>query len=107
MTRVIVNPGICGFITTIEVAKISKQKVSVKIVSTCEMVNKLSDSLTELDKWQLFKPYSLCKVYRFASECSLHISCPVPIAILKAVEVEAGVALPRDATMRFETTEHK
>ena len=35
----------------------------------------------------------------FAKHCP-HPSCPVPAGILKAVEVEAGLALPKDASIR-------
>jgi len=30
-----------------------------------------------------------------------HTACPVPVGIIKAIEVEAGLALPADATIRL------
>jgi hypothetical protein len=39
------------------------------------------------------------------SEHPLHLACPVPVGIIKAVEVEAGLALARDASIHFEATD--
>lgn len=106
MTKVTVDPGICGFITKIEVDKAAKRKVKVVITSDCEMATKLGESLTEIDQWEVFKEHEDCEVGRAASRCLLHVTCPVPIAVLKAIEVEAGLALPGDSVIHFETSEH-
>ena len=106
MTRVVVNPGICGFITTIEVEKLDRRKVKVVITSDCETVTKLGESLTEVEQWDALKPRADSEVHRQASKHPLHSVCPVPIAILKAIEAEAGLALPRDVVIHFETSEH-
>jgi len=105
MTRVVVDPGICGITATIEVVKVSKRKVRVKITSDCEVVTKMGESLVELDQWDALKPLLHSEVYQCASECSLHTTCPVPMAILKAIEVEAGLALPRPVLVQFESPE--
>lgn len=107
MTRVVVDPGICGMHTTIEVDKVTKRKVNVKVNSHCEIVAKLGESLTEVDPWDVFKQQVAHEIHESASRCHLHVTCPVPIAVLKAIEVEAGLALPRDVVIRFETTGHK
>lgn len=107
MTRVVVEAGICGFITTVEVSKLAKRKVKVVITSPCEQVAKLGELLTEIDQWEIFKKRADCDIYKSASRCQLHVTCPVPIAVLKAIEVEVGLALPQDAVIRFESTEHK
>ena len=105
MTRVVVNPGICGKVTTVEIVKIGKRRVRVKIISDCETVTKMGESLVELDQWSALKPHVQSEVYQSASECHIHASCPVPMAILKAIEVEAGLALPRPVLIQFEPTE--
>ena len=105
MTRTVVNPGICGRTVTVEVVKVGKRKVRVEITSDCEVVTKMGESLAELDQWDALKPPLHSKVYKCASECCLHASCPVPMAILKTAEVEAGLALPRPVLVHFETTE--
>jgi hypothetical protein len=41
------------------------------------------------------------KVFRPAVEAGLHPACLVPVGVIKAVEVVAGLALPRQASIRF------
>ncbi len=107
MTKVTVDPGICGFITTIEALKVAKRRIKIVITSDCEAVSKLGESLTEVDLWEIFKKHLDSEIYKGASRCQLHGTCPVPAGILKAIEVEAKLALPRDATIRFETAENR
>ena len=101
MTKVVVDPGICGLQTTVEVDKVSKRKVKVIIASDCEIVTQLGNSLTEVDQWEAIKQYGDCQVLKAASKCHMHVTCPVPVAVLKAIEVEAGLALPRDVLVQF------
>jgi len=103
MTRVSVKPGICGFTTTIEIEKIDKKRLSCKITSDCKTVAALNGSLSEIDKWDVLKPRAESGLYLKLSEHPLHLSCPVPVGIIKAVEVEAGLALARDVSICFET----
>jgi hypothetical protein len=105
MTRALVNPGICDKYATVEVIKVGKRRVRVEITSDCEMVSKMAKSLVELDQGDVLKQPVDSDVYKYASGCRLHASCPVPMAILKAVEVEAGLALPQPVLVYFETVE--
>ncbi len=101
MTRVKVNPGICGLVSEIFIKKIDKNHFSVEIKSDCEMVEKLGEKLKELDMMDVFKRIIDNPVYREASVCLRHTSCPVPSALLKALEVEAGLALSCDVKIEF------
>lgn len=103
MTKVIVKPGVCGFTTTIEIEKIDKKRLSCKITSDCKTVTTLSGSLSEIDKWDALKPKAESGLYIKLYEHPLHLSCPVPVGIIKAVEVEAGLALARDVSISFVT----
>jgi len=96
MTRVIVNPGACGFTTTIEVDKVSKRRVKVVITSDCEMVTELGESFTEVDAGQALKQGQALSEY-------VHAACPVPIAVLKAIEAEAGLTVPCDVVILFDS----
>ena len=100
-----VNPGPCGFKTAIEVAKTAKRKVKVTITSDCETITNLGQSLTVVGHWDSLQPRESSEVHAQAAKHGLHTACPVPIAILKAIEVEAGLAVPRDISIRFEKTE--
>jgi hypothetical protein len=105
MTRAVVNPGICGMVATIEVAKVGKRRVRVEITSECEKVTKMGESPLELSQFDALKPHTDSEVYKCASEHHLCTSCPIPMAILKAIEVESGLALPRSVSVHLETTE--
>jgi hypothetical protein len=105
MTKVIVNPGVCGFICTIEVEEVAKRKVKITIATDCEMISELGQWLMGVDLGEIMKQHVDSVVYQVASQCQLHAACPVPSAIIKAVEVEAGLALPRDVVIHFESTE--
>ena len=69
------------------------------------MVSKIGGQLEELDWPSLWKRegegYS---AYQAALQNIEHITCPVPVAILKAIEAELGLALPKDVAIRFKTT---
>ncbi len=107
MTKVIVDPGVCRFISTIEVHRADKRTVKVLVSSDCKMATKLGESLAEVGQWDVIKRHVDSKVYQDASECRLHPACPIPVAIIKAVEAEAGLALPRDVVIHFENTEQR
>jgi len=102
MTKLFVDPGICGFTATIEVHKIAQRRVSIGVSSECERIAELASSLTELDAWDTLKARADSEVHVQASKHQLHPSCPVPAGILKAIEVEADLALPRDVVIHFE-----
>ena len=101
MTIVEVNAGSCGFITKIEVLKVDARMVRVVISSDCEMITKLGEELHTLDWGQCLRNFVDSPVFQCASKHIGHVACPVPVALLKAMEVEVGVALPVDVTIRF------
>lgn len=102
MTKVTVKSGVCGFTTTIEVEKIDKKRLSCKIESDCKTIAALSEHISEIDKWDILKPKGESGLYQKLCEYPMHLSCPVPVGIIKAVEVEAGLALARDVSIHFE-----
>jgi len=104
MTLAVVNPGVCGMDTTISVTKLSKQQFSVEVTTACEMITKLGELLSEIDLADILKPQIHSTVYQYASECQVHLSCPIPMAILKVIEVEAALALPRTVTVHFQSS---
>ena len=101
MTRVTVDAGVCGFITTVEVTRLSSQLVSVAIVSDCELVGKMGQELASINWQEALKPRVDSPVHKAAREHLKHVACPVSVAILKAIEVEIGAALPKDVVLRF------
>jgi hypothetical protein len=90
---------------TVEVVKAGKRRVRIEITSECEKVTKMVGSSLELSQFDALKPPVYSEVYKCASEHHLCTSCPIPMAILKAIEVESGLALPRPVTVHLDTTE--
>lgn len=105
MAKAVVKPGACGLGTTVRVKKAGRRKYRVSVSSDCEMVEKLGSELGELDMTDAFKRILDNPVYRKGSACLKHVSCPVPCAVLKALEVEAGLAVPREVSVTFEDEE--
>ena len=103
LSKVKVHAGICGFISNIKVNKTEGKNAKVKIVSACGMIKDLSNEMTEIN-WikSITREMADSEVYKITDKYITHAACPVPSAILKAVEVEFGLALPKDVTMKIE-----
>ncbi|MBI5640175.1 MAG: hypothetical protein HZA17_07115 [Nitrospirae bacterium] len=101
MTKLKIQPGACGMQVDVEVEKKDKKTYAVRVTSECAMARKLGDELGILTFIDAFKRLSDNPVYKKASVCINHVACPVPSGILKALEVEAGLAVARDVCMIF------
>lgn len=101
MTKVTVHAGVCGFTAVISAEKAKDRTVSISIDSDCEMVRKMEQDISGIDIRTMFTGYRSNPVYRSASLHVKHVACPVISGILKAVEVEAGLAVPNDVKMIF------
>ncbi len=103
MTEVTVNPGICGLKTVIKVKSDDMQMANVEICTDCPNIKPMEEELKELDAYaECFSKICDSETYKLANKYCRHNSCPVPSAILKAVEVECGLALPKDAEIKIE-----
>lgn len=104
MTKVTIDPGICGFTTIVTASSDDQQDVEVSVASGCEAVQKMMQSLGSS-----FDAYELCLVrpgcgplFEYASEhFPVHCACPVIAGITKCVEAECKLALKKDASIRF------
>jgi hypothetical protein len=102
MTVVRVDSGVCGFTTTITVRGAEDRNLlSVSLDSECEMVSSMAEDVAALKKMDAFVGFLPNPVYRAAARHLKHVACPVPSGILKALEVEAGFCVPRDAHIVF------
>ena len=103
MTKVKVQPGSCGFSVSIRADKGPGKVVAVTMESDCEMVRKMAEDIKTLDRFAPLTGLLTNPVYRAAAKHLKHAACPVPSAILKAIEVEAGMNVAKDATIVFQT----
>ncbi len=101
-TKLVVDAGICGYTVTIDVVGLPDHRATVTVTSDCEMVSKMGEELKELDWLSLWNQegdgYS---AFKTALQSIRDITCPVPFAILKAIEVEVGIASPKDIDLSF------
>jgi hypothetical protein len=99
MAKVEIAAGVCGFVSTVEVTS-DGDSATVSVVSECELVRRLADAVREVD---VIGAVAGNAVYTSARQAHMHAACPVPCGIVKAVEVAANLALPRDVAIRFVT----
>ena len=101
MAKAEIISGICGFTAVVDARKEGRHCV-LAIDSDCDAIQRMSQELTEVDPFQeiTFRGEGPRTLHMGAKHC-YHPACPVPVGIIKAVEVEAGLALPADAPVRL------
>jgi hypothetical protein len=102
MAKVVIRSGACGFTTTVTAVKGEDRKIHITIDSDCEQVRAMQEDIATLERMDAFKGFLENPVYRSAAKRLKHVACPVPSGIIKALEVAAGLNLPKDATIVFE-----
>ena len=95
-----IDSGICGFCTTVRTT-MEGRAVRLEFDTTCGYVEKLAEQLVEVDPYrEISYRGEGPKTLRLAAEHLAHPACPVPPGIIKAIEVEASLALPKDASIK-------
>ena len=103
---VVVDGGICGFQTRIHVDSDDSQNVTFKIASGCEKAQKFGEALIAkgpVDGYAEIGAGTDGAVLTTAREnlkgcCA---ACAVPVGAFKAMQVAAGVALPKDVALKI------
>jgi hypothetical protein len=100
--RADVDAGICGFSTSVVAEAESMRKVKLTIESECPQIRKAAAELTEMDMLEELRAgLGHGHVYGVLSGCVRHVTCPVGSGILKSAEAAAGLALPKDASIKL------
>ena len=108
MTRVEIFAGVCGFSTTVTAEDKGSYKASLQLETECPNWKKVNEILEGKDlnvMTELFKNRKTGELHSEVLDISLktipHVSCPVICGALKALEVSVGLALPKDASIKF------
>jgi hypothetical protein len=97
MVEIKVNPGVCGFIANLKFNSEDAQMVNVSVQTGCTYVQEFVAALGELDAFiECLGKFGTGTVSEMAHKYCKHSACPVPSAILKGIEVECGLALPKN-----------
>ena len=101
MAKAEIFSGICGFNTTVE-AQSNGSGCDIGIESECPSIQKLAAGLTHMDPFQeiSFRGEGPM-VFRLATQLCPHTACPVPVGIIKAIEIASGLALPADVHIKL------
>lgn len=93
--------GNCGFSTQVE-AKLEGKVCHLTITSDCSAIRKLAEDLTEVNPYQeISSKRATPKTLEAGLKYCTHAACPVPVGIIKVVEIEAKLALPQDVTIKL------
>jgi len=101
MAKAEIHSGICGFKTTVETT-MDGDLCIVHIDSECKAIRRLAEHLTQVDPLREFTYRGEGpQTFELAARYCSHAACPVPVGIIKAVEIEAGLALPADVSIKL------
>ncbi len=100
MATLTVEHGVCGFTTTVTAENSSDYMVEITIDTDCPNIASVPKTMLRIDPvLEMTPPGTLGQsIAKFLP----HASCLIIPAIIKAAEVEAGLALKKDAGIRFE-----
>lgn len=104
--KVVIDAGVCGFQTVAQVVSADDQNVTFEVCSDCEKIDQLGKLLQEngpIDVYREIDPRGESVLLRMSrstlSGCCA--GCAVPVGLFKAMQVAAGLALPKDVAIRL------
>jgi len=107
MAKAEIFAGNCGMNTTVE-ATMDGKVCKLSVSSECEAIRKMAEEINEVNPYQeiSFKR-AMPKIHEAGYKHCYHAACPVPVGIIKAVEIEARLALPTDVTIKLSKTKQE
>lgn len=104
MTKLKVNPGVCGLTAVITAESDDGIECEVSVDSPCKMIQNLFEGIGgSVNAFEVCMPRA--DEERFAAvlmrKYPTHAACPMVSALIKAVEAECGLALKKDVSFTF------
>jgi hypothetical protein len=104
MAKAEIFAGNCGYNTEVE-ASMNGKTVKLNITSDCPAMQKMAEELKEVDPYkEISFKRAMPTIHEAGHKHCTHAACPVPVGIIKAVEIEAQLALPTDVTIKLSKT---
>lgn len=101
MAKAEIQSGACGYTTTVNTT-MNGRVCQIAIESDCTAIQKLAAELTEVEPYKEISPRRQTpKTLEMGLKHCTHSACPVPVGIIKAVEIEAGLNLPVDVSIKL------
>ncbi|MFH1614570.1 MAG: hypothetical protein ABIG61_05760 [Planctomycetota bacterium] len=101
-----IDAGICGLHTTARVNSDDSQNVTFNIDTNCDKIAHLAKAVGEKSPIDAYQEISLggpdvimATVRETLTGCCA--GCAVPVGLFKAMQVAAGLALPKDITIKL------
>lgn len=101
-----IDAGICGFRTTATVSSLDGQDVSFEVQSDCDKIRLLGEQLRgkgAIDAYQEISPAKESVLMQTARATlkGCCAGCAAPVGLFKAMQVAAGLALPKDIAIKL------
>ena len=100
--RVCVDAGVCKMRTLITAKDNGMGLIELDIKSDCPNILKMSWRLEPMSPYaEVEAEFSKSTIYQLANDAIPPTACPVPSAMVKALEVAGDLGLKREAVIRF------
>jgi hypothetical protein len=105
--RTEIEPGICNFKTVVTAETEDSQDVTFEFVSECEIIKEFDRQLKEISPVDAIMTLGveenpiLLKARKLLQTKGCCDACIVPAATVKAMQVAAGLALPKEVSLKF------
>lgn len=102
MKKMKVCPGVCNLETIITVVSEDGSEAEVSVESKCPAVRKMIESLEQpVDAYEVCFAKPCDNPIYEAAENLKHGTCVIPSAVLKCIEAECNLALPKNVLLEF------
>ena len=104
MTKLKVEPGICGMTAIISADSEDGMECEIAVETQCKMIQKLFEGIGgSVNAYEICMPRG--EEEKFAAalirQYPTHAACPMISALIKCVEAECGLALKKDVSFCF------
>ena len=91
-----IDAGKCGYHTRVETS-MDGDSCAIQITSECPAIQRLAEALKMVSPYEEISfRRKMPSILELGAKYCTHAACIVPVGVIKAVEIEAKLALPQD-----------